>query len=344
MRPKLAIRGLRSASTARMRRVHGRRPAEIAFSIAILAAVPAAIAAKKANSHRFCGGSQSRDSAPASDSDHSDHMDLPHVMLWAWATRQDLRFLNPRAAGVAFLAGTIEIGPDGSELNDRGTAVMHPRLQPLSIPPGTALMAVIRVETPNDLWHQWNNHHGRSSTNGRDPVYSAAQELKTANLIASMADIPGVRAVQVDYDATRSEQRFYARLLRDVRQRLPQGMPLSVTALASWCVGDRWLDRLPPGTVQEAVPMLFRMGPDANDIAAYLRAGNEFPERLCQASLGVSTDEAFSRSVLDGSTAINERSRPAHVYVFSGQPWTPGIANRVVAKVKSWDGDERASR
>ena len=34
-------------------------------------------------------------------------------------------------------------------------------------------------------------------------------------------------------------------------------MPLTITALASWCDGDDWIDGLP---VADASPMLFRMG------------------------------------------------------------------------------------
>ena len=42
-----------------------------------------------------------------------------------------------------------------------------------------------------------------------------------------------------------------------VRRRLPRDLPLSMTALASWCAGDTWIEALP---VDEAVPMLSRWG------------------------------------------------------------------------------------
>jgi Protein of unknown function (DUF3142) len=272
-----------------MRRAGGTALTRIAVSVAIVAAVSAAIVARDSESPGFRDKLASIDPAAAPD---SDHMHLPQVMLWVWESPQDLRFLNPRTTGVAFLAGTVEIDPDGdpSELGNGRSAVMHPRLHPLLVPPGTALMVVIRVQTPNDLWHESKRHRDRSSANALQPIYSVAQEVRTADLIASAAGIPGVRAVQVDYDATKSEQPFYERVLRDVRKRLPQGMPLSVTALASWCMGDRWLDRLPPEAIEEAVPMLFRMGSGADEVSAYLRSGKQFPECVCQSSLGVSTD------------------------------------------------------
>ena len=64
---------------------------------------------------------------------------FPSLMLWAWERPEDLRFLDPQAAGVAFLAGTITI--------DHGRAVLKPRLQPLWVVRGTKLMAVVRVES-----------------------------------------------------------------------------------------------------------------------------------------------------------------------------------------------------
>ncbi len=66
-------------------------------------------------------------------------------------------------------------------------------------------------------------------------------------------------------------------MLQDLRQKLPQQIPLSMTALASFCVGDRWLDDLP---VDEAVPMIFRMGPDDQRIKNMLANGYDFREPL----------------------------------------------------------------
>ena len=56
-----------------------------------------------------------------------------------------------------------------------------------------------------------------------------------------------------DVSAALAEQ-----LLAEVRRRVPVSMPLSITALTSWCESDGWIAGLP---VVEAVPMLFRMGP-----------------------------------------------------------------------------------
>src|SRR2546425_6477842 len=64
---------------------------------------------------------------------------FPRLMLWAWESPQDLRFVKPGSAGIAFLSRTVWL--DGTRVQSR------PRLQPLRFNPGTALMAVVRFES-----------------------------------------------------------------------------------------------------------------------------------------------------------------------------------------------------
>ena len=117
-----------------------------------------------------------------------------------------------------------------------------------------------------------------------------------------------VSSLQIDLDATRSQHDFYRALISDVRQRLPASMPLSITALGSWCMGDDWMSGLP---ITEAVPMLFRMGADRADIMQSLALGEDFREPLCRSSVGVSTDEPWPAPMLR-----------RHVYVFHPRTWT----------------------
>ena len=216
---------------------------------------------------------------------------FPRVFVWAWERREDLRWLDPHAAGVAFLARTVCLRDDG--------VGVRPRMQPLLTPPGTVLMAVVRVE---------------SGGHGAD-----ADVERTAQAIAEGADMPGVRALQVDFDAVASERGFYRAVLREVRQRLRKQMPLSITALASWCESDDWIAGLP---VAEAVPMLFRMGPD------HYTAGADFRDPLCRTSAGVSTDELPSRI-------------PAgrRVYVFDPRPWSQEHYEAALRKVSQWQSE-----
>jgi hypothetical protein len=82
-----------------------------------------------------------------------------------------------------------------------------------------------------------------------------------------------------------------------------------MTALASFCVGDRWLDDLP---VDEAVPMIFRMGADTRTVRSFLGNGNDFREPLCRRSYGIALDEP-----LDINFKGSRRK-----YIFNARPWT----------------------
>jgi len=238
---------------------------------------------------------------------------LPKVILWAWERPEDLRFLAPQRAGVAFLAQTILLPSTSSRLT------LRPRLQLLRTAPSAPLVAVVRIESP------------AASESFAPPDVSDEVRGQIATQIAAMQDLPGVREVQIDFDATTSQRTFYFALLQDVRQKLRRDMPLSITALASWCIGDPWLNQLPPGTIDEAVPMLFRMSADASAVGHFVESGREFTAVACRGSLGVSTDEPFLHPL-----ATRQRlTRPSfrgekRIYVFAPGAWTPAAANRVL--------------
>ena len=97
--------------------------------------------------------------------------------------------------------------------------------------------------------------------------------------------------------------------LQELRAQLPDNVPLSMTALASFCIGDRWLDDLP---VDEAVPMIFRMGADDKPIKNMLANGKDFGEPLCRRSYGIAVDEP-----------LEMKFQPQRrVYVFNNRSWT----------------------
>jgi hypothetical protein len=191
---------------------------------------------------------------------------LPFQVLWAWARPEDLGFVDPARTAVAYLARSIELRGD--------EAAVRRRLQPLRVPDGTPMIAVVRIEV----------------TRGRRPALSASQRHAAATAIVEVVR-PGARALQIDFDASVSERAFYGELLAELRAALP-GTPLQITALASWCLGDRWIDALP---IDEAIPMLFRMGPDAQAIRRRLDGGGDFASPLCRKSAGLSPDEPTPR-------------------------------------------------
>lgn len=268
---------------------------------------------------------------------------LANVTFWAWERPEDLRFVNQPSEGVAFLAKTLYLRTsDDTRLKFIPQAVfVRPRFQPLRVAPGTFLTAVVRIETPrssapNEFYKDATSEQRPSRAvpeNQQSPVFSAtsATLARAAAEISSLQDLPGVRAIQIDFDATVSERPFYSALLSAVRSNLPSTMPLSITALASWCIGDPWLETLPPGTIDEAVPMLFRVGPDAADVINFLHSGKEFPVASCRGSIGLSIDERLSRSLLSGSfPGFSSAWRRKRIYVFSPRAQTPSAVNTLL--------------
>lgn len=192
--------------------------------------------------------------------------EMPPKILWAWERAEDLRFLNSNEFGVAFLAQTLILQQD--------EVVFRPRRQSLEVSPETYLIAVTRIETVKE-------------PNLR-PALSEEQRKQLVSLIEKTLQLPRVRGVQIDFDVVVSEREFYRRLVNDLRGKLPANAPLTMTSLASWCVGDAWFNDFP---VDEAVPMAFQMGADDERIRSFLANGNDWNEQLCRGSYGISIDE-----------------------------------------------------
>ena len=209
---------------------------------------------------------------------------LPRVILWAWERPTDLRFINPHDVGVAFLARTIRLRAN--------EVTVRTRLQRLNLPEGSSVIAVARVET--------------DAINKAE--LSDQQREKLATAVAEMAKLPQVSHIQIDFDATKTERAFYRDVIVDVRRRLPADCALSITALASWCTYDDWISDLP---IDEAVPMLFRMGVDEKQINNRFETGDDFTTLLCRQSYGISTDEPRSNL-----------SKSRRLYVFNPDQWT----------------------
>ncbi len=211
---------------------------------------------------------------------------MPTRILWAWERGEDLRFLDSDKFGAAYLAQTLYLQNDD--------VVFRPRRQPLEVSPATYLIAVTRIETDREKDNR--------------PALSDDQKDKAIALIKRSLERPNVKAVQIDFDVVVSERKFYKNLVVDLQKQLPAGIPLSITALASWCIGDAWFDDFP---VDEAVPMAFRMGADAARVRAHLAAGRDWNEPLCRGSYGISLDEPLD-------IKFKEHRR---VYYFNSRAW-----------------------
>lgn len=249
----------------------------------------------------------------------------PSLTLWAWERSEDLRFLSQRtqhpAPGTA--PGTQHSAPgtgirvaflDRTIRFDDTRVSVHYRQQPLLVSPDTPLISVVRIET-----------------RGRAP--GIAQADATAALVVNALHAPRTTTLQIDFDARRSDRPFYAALIKSVRANLREmawrrhpdhpdqpddpdhadhrdHLSLSITALASWCMDDPWIDTR---DVDEIVPMLFQMGPDARHVLTRLEEDGRWPVAACNGAAGLATDERHVHLPL------------AHtVYVFNPRAWTPG--------------------
>jgi len=209
--------------------------------------------------------------------------DSPRLWLWAWDRPEDLRFLKPEEAGVAFFVLGLRITGEG--------LACTPRTAPLRLSKGMHRLAVVRIEMlPDEVEDK--------------------RLGEVLDAIHRYALVPGIEALQMDFDARRSQRPFYRRLLARLSRDMPPRTALAMTALASWCMGDPWIRELP---VKEATLMLFRMGRGAPGAAAWLRGGHSLA-RPAGAALawGFSTDEA----------QFHRPPAQARVYCFNPHPWT----------------------
>jgi hypothetical protein len=213
-------------------------------------------------------------------------------MIWSWDRPEDLSSLSQSApsVGVAYLAATATVSEARVHVARRANA--------LRIGDATPRLPLVRIEIAP----------------GAQPG-----EPELAPLVEAVKQASAGGPVQIDCEAAFSQRDFYRRLLREVRAALGPKVPISVTALSSWCLGDRWMTGRP---VDEIVPMFYRLGSEKNALRADLAAGQDFaPE--CRSALGFITDEPF---------VAPPTARRA--YVFSPHRWQPDQISAVLRKLK----------
>jgi hypothetical protein len=222
----------------------------------------------------------------------------PRIILWAWERPEDLRRIDPQTVGVAYLAATLLLRQE--------TVAVRPRLQPLYVPPATALMPVVRLEVDT----------------ASPPTFQVSQRARIVAELVAIRQAARSPALQIDFDARVSARAFYRALLHDLRRALPDTIRLSITALASWCLGDPWLTDVP---IDEAVPMLFRLGVDRQHVRGHLQAGGALRCLTPQQSLGIATDEPLPR-VPSGQ----------RLYIFSPHAWSPETLRTAMEEAQRW--------
>jgi hypothetical protein len=186
----------------------------------------------------------------------------PAVWWWYWDRPAAQLPPPPPGTGAAVVARHVILSGSGWQLQTRRS--------PLPLPPGTPAIPVVHVEV--------------------DPaqpfVGNAGQRDALRDALLDVARRADAGWVQLDFEARPSQRAFWRAVVETTHAALPARVRLSVTALASWCHGDRWLGDAP---VDEVVPMYFRLGRARATFERRSAAGT--PEPLCCHAHGLADDE-----------------------------------------------------
>ncbi|MEI9983780.1 MAG: hypothetical protein WDN69_11585 [Aliidongia sp.] len=221
----------------------------------------------------------------------------PAPVLWAWERPEDLRFAGPDVV-VAVLAGSITLSGDA--------VLAAPRRQPVLLRPGQKRIAVVHVEIDRRPKLAW----------------SESQRAEAAAAALAYAADAQADETQLDFEVRESERQVLLDLAGDLRAGLPAGRRLSMTALASWCDTEHWIEQAP---VDEIVPMLFRMGPGGEKLKQRLAEGGDFRERRCRSALGIATD-----------TPPAGLPAGRRIYVFNPRRWTAADYATLIRETARW--------
>ena len=149
------------------------------------------------------------------------------LVIWAWERPEDLRFAH--GAEVAVQTGFIDLV--GEHMVARG------RRFALKTDPGAVTTSVVHVQIEHRIALVW----------------SSARRVQLARKVVELARPGQYRRVQIDFEVRASERQILLDLLHDVRAMLPKETILSMTALASWCDHETWLEGAPVDEVVAAM-------------------------------------------------------------------------------------------
>lgn len=231
----------------------------------------------------------------------------PATMVWAWERAENLNFIDTKKVGVAALVATIKI-------DSAKRLVCINRRQALNVPPSAYVMPVVRIESRGNL-----------------AISDVALIDKIAEILPHFIRA-NTSSLQIDFDARQTERAWYKKLLSRVRHKLPTEIFLSMTSLASWCLGDNWLNgsNLP---VDEVVPMFFEMGADTRPVAAVLERGNPFGHTFQAAGI---SDREPSINQLLGKSSAGILKPHVRIYMFARTAWTQAKLQKMMEEVSIW--------
>jgi hypothetical protein len=243
---------------------------------------------------------------------------LPPLMLWVGERPDDVRTWVGGSARQAKLKGGADNQPvppvqdqrmgvavlDTTILLRDGSASVRRRQQPLQLPPAWYAQNGVQQKAPLVTIV-----HIDMARGARKPQLNEKQKRTIVNAIVAAAARSPSQVVQLDFEVMHSQKPFLADVVKRSRDALPDNVALSITALASWCVGDAWLADLP---ADEIVPIAFRMAGDAGRMRDVLNHEGHFPRPECQPSLGLSLDEQ----------PWPDKLRSQRLYLFNRNAWS----------------------
>lgn len=227
----------------------------------------------------------------------------PSINLWAWERDEDLSFVDPSKVSVSYFAGMIYV---------RGASVdFQPRKQKLKLAAGTRTVPVFRIETlrgegaPGSM----------STSDSRTPDLEAADYV-AKTVVNSVKHLPASDMVQLDFDALQDERPFYVEILKKLREQLPAQTKISITALGSWLLGDKWLNN---GDADEVVAMMFSIGADKKNILDRIQSQKLDSGTNAKMALGISANETNTNKLLFAADLQHQFDK---LYIFNSRPWT----------------------
>lgn len=217
------------------------------------------------------------------------------VTIWAWDRFDDLSFLKDDTT-VTYYAGTFYLREN--------RAFFNPRKKELICPDSTKTSPSFRIEAVSEI----NAEYKESVINS---ICVTVKKYLQAH------KKPGsLNMVQIDFDATKSQRSFYRELLKELRATLGAETKISITALTSWCIADRWMQDL---DVDEIVIMLFSMGKDKDETLALLELDNLDTGNDAKTAIGISANEPATNQKLKELGILDEAAK---LYIFQSLPWT----------------------
>ncbi len=132
----------------------------------------------------------------------------------------------------------------------------------------------------------------------------------------SVKHLPASDMVQLDFDALQDERPFYVEILKKLREQLPAQTKISITALGSWLLGDKWLKN---GDTDEVVAMMFSIGADKKNILNCIHNQKLDSGTNAKMALGISANETNTNRILFAADLQHQFDK---LYIFNSRPWT----------------------